>query len=151
MHYLPHCLSDIPDWYLNPPLAEDTWYGLGHARKDAVSRSRSKTLSFALADIARQVEVLANHAVIEIAREGGLDQAEHWLSVIESVSWERVQIALYGAKTEKTQVAQNGTVYAMASSARRPVLDALRNRLAAEIELLSSFNEWQRVQTLPRE
>ena len=46
---------DAPDWFLNPPMADDAIYGIGTAKMSDLSRSRNVAISRARNDIAFQM------------------------------------------------------------------------------------------------
>ena len=123
-------VSEIPDWYLNPPVAEDAIYGLGDAKMSTLSLSRTTAFSRARDDVARQVEVEVKNAITDYAQEAGVDGQKQTIEFIETISRQIVNITLRGVRTEKTKVSKDGTVYALVSYG----LDAFREDAVAEFK-----------------
>lgn len=59
--------KDLPEWYLNPPVAEDAIYGVGSAKMSYLDMSRTVALSRARDDVARQVTVAVQNAIKDYA------------------------------------------------------------------------------------
>ncbi len=108
-------VSEIPDWPLNPPVAEDAIYGVGIARMSTLSTSRTIALSRARDDVARQVEVGVKNAITDYAQEAGVDGQEQIIKFIETISRQIANVTLRGGRTEKTAVSKDGTFYALVS------------------------------------
>ena len=126
----PYDVSDIPDWYLNPPVAEDAVYGLGDAQLSTLSLSRITAVSRARDDIARQVEVTVKNAITDYAQEAGVDGQKQTIEFVETISRQIADITLRGAKIEKTHAAKDGTNYAMVSYGH----DAFKESAVAEFK-----------------
>ena len=106
-------VDQIPDFYLNPPSAEDAIYGVGDAQMSSLSTSRTMALSRARDDIARQVEVMVKNAITDYAQEAGEGDNKQTIEFVETVSRQIVEVTLQGLKTKEVSVAEDGTVYAL--------------------------------------
>ena len=94
-------LADIPDFYLDPPTAEDAIYGVGDAKMSSLSMSRTMALSRARDDVARQVEVLVKNAITDYAQEAGEKNNKQTITFIETVSRQLVEVTLNGCKDKR--------------------------------------------------
>ena len=106
-------VSEIPDFYLNPPTAEDAIYGVGDANMSSLSFSRTTALSRARDDIARQVEVLIKSAITDYAQQAGAGRTEQTINFTETVSRQLVEVTLQGLRTVEVAMSKDGTVYAL--------------------------------------
>ncbi len=131
--------SDIPDFYLNPPTAEDAIYGVGDAKMSSLSMSRTMALSRARDDIARQVEVVVKNAITDYAQQAGEGENTQTIEFVETVSRQLVEVTLSGLKTTEVAVGDDGTVYALVeyptSTLKNEAMQAFeRNEAAAFAE-----------------
>jgi hypothetical protein len=106
---------DIPDWYMNPPRADDSIFGVGSARLSTLDKSRTMAVARARTDIGFQVETSLKAAIRDYAQEAGVDMGKQAVDFIETVSKQIAEVTLSGVKIEKVAVGMDGTVYAMAS------------------------------------
>ena len=106
-------LNDVPDFYLNPPVAEDAIYGVGSAKMSSLDISRTTAISRARDDIARQVEVTVKNAITDYAQEAGEGDNTQAIRFVETISRQIAQVTLSGVKTQEVSVAKDGTVYAL--------------------------------------
>ena len=109
----PYDVDDIPEFYLNPPMAEDAIYGVGDARMSSLSMSRTMAFSRARDDVARQVEVMVKNAITDYAQEAGEGDSDQVVTFAETVSRQLVEVTLRGVKQAKVHVGEDGTVYAL--------------------------------------
>ena len=140
--------SDIPDFYLNPPAAEDAIYGVGDAKMSTLSLSRTMALSRARDDIARQVEVLVKNAITDYAQEAGEGDNKQTIEFIETVSRQLVEVTLKGLKTKEVAVGKDGTVYALVEYPINTLLDAANETFARNEA--SAFAEFKADQALQK-
>ena len=109
----PYNVKDIPDFYLNPPVAEDAIYGLGDAKMSSLSMSRTMAFSRARDDVARQVEVTVKNAITDYAQEAGQGDNKQAIEFAESVSRQLVDVTLRGVKQIQGHAASDGTYYVL--------------------------------------
>lgn len=115
---------DAPDWFLNPPLADDAIYGIGTAKMSDLSRSRNVAISRARNDIAFQMNAQIQAAITDYAQEAGVDDNNQVVSFVETVSRQTTETTLQGTRTENVYPAQDGTVYALVSFPRNNFMQA---------------------------
>jgi len=107
--------SDVPDFYLNPPIADDAIYGVGSAKMAKMDTSRKMAVARAREDIAFQMNASIKAAITDYAQEAGVDGGNQVISFVETVSKQVTQTTLSGAKTEQVFAGKDGTIYALVS------------------------------------
>jgi len=105
--------SQIPDWYLNPPVAKSAFYGTGSAKQSSLELSRSLAIASARSELAQQVSVLVKSGITRYLQQGGSGDNQQALNFGDAVTRQVSQVALSGCKVEKLSVADDGTVYAL--------------------------------------
>jgi hypothetical protein len=116
--------AGAPDWYLNPPLADDAIYGVGAANMTQLDRSRKMAVSRAREDIAFQMNATVEAAIIDYAQEAGVDDNNQVVSFVENISRQITQTTLRGARTDQVTQGTDGTVYALVSYPKDGFIDA---------------------------
>lgn len=106
---------DIPSWYLNPPVVEDAFYGVGSAKMSKLDSSRKMAIARAREDIAFQINATVKAAITDYAQEAGADGESQTISFVETISRQLTETTLTNTKTEKVEVDSEGRVYAMVS------------------------------------
>lgn len=107
--------SDVPDFYLNPPMADDAIYGVGSAKMSKMDTSRKMAIARAREDIAFQMNASIKAAITDYAQEAGVDGGNQVISFVETISKQVTQTTLNGAKTEQVYAGKDGTIYALVS------------------------------------
>ena len=108
----PQTLSDVPQFFLMPPTAEDAFYGVGVAKMSSLDLSRTMSLARARDDIARQVDLQVKNAITDYAQEAGVDSSQT-IRFVETVSRQIAETKLQGAKPKEMYAAKDGTIYAL--------------------------------------
>jgi len=96
--------SDIPDWYLNPPQAEDVLYAAGDAVKLSMALAKDAADARARDAIARTIEVKVSTMIKDFMQESGIGkdtQAQEFTSV---VSKQVANTTLRGARIIKREM-----------------------------------------------
>ncbi len=57
MLFMVSCSSSVPKWYLNPPMSEDVFYGVGDANRPQKALSKKVATARARDEVANAVEV----------------------------------------------------------------------------------------------
>ncbi|OQY35658.1 MAG: hypothetical protein B6241_00255 [Spirochaetaceae bacterium 4572_59] len=138
----PEQRRDLPEWYLNPPVAEDVIYGLGQAKMSTDSLSRDTAISRARTDIAKQVNTRVQNVMTDYAQQAGEGENAQFISMVETITKQISDVELKGAVTEKVYAAVDGNWYAMVSYPKTEITDAVedifvRNEEAAFAEFKS--------------
>lgn len=136
-------MSDIPDFYLNPPTADDAIYGVGDANMSSHSLSLSTAKALATNDIARQVDVVVKSAITDYAQQAGAGRNEQTITFVETISRQIVEVELQGLRTIEVATGRDGTIYVLMEFPIREFLadaeDAFeRNESAAFAEFKAS-------------
>lgn len=108
----------LPDFYLNPPVADDAIYGVGSAKMSQLDTSRRMAVSRAREDIAFQMNAAIQAAIVDYAQEAGVDGNTQVISFVETISRQVTDTTLQGTRTERVEQGPDGTVYALVSYPR---------------------------------
>ncbi len=114
---------DMPEWYLNPPVAEDVIYGLGQAKLSSDSLSRDTAIARARKDIALQVSARVQTMMTDYAQEAGAEGNSQSITFIETITKQVADVELKGTTTEEVYPAVDGNWYAMVSYPRNAMTD----------------------------
>lgn len=105
---------DVPDFYLNPPVADDLLYGVGSAKMSSVDMSRKMAIARARDDIAFQINATIKAAITDYAQEAGADDNEKQIiEFVETVSRQIASTTLSGTRTMELYPADDKTIYAL--------------------------------------
>ena len=119
-----------PSWVLNPPQAEDTFYGIGIAQKANPSLGQQAADSRARDAIAREIEVKVGNMIRDAMEEVLTTFGPEGRDYTESVSKQVAAMTLRGCVIEKREVAGK-TWYALArynaAEAAQQILEAAKN------------------------
>lgn len=135
--------SDVPDWYLNPPVAEDAFYGVGEAAKQNPALAKKAADQRARDDIVTQVKARVSTLMKDFMEETNLGEMgaisrEYTMAVSEQVG----SMVLEGCKIEKRDI-RRGTYYSLASynilAAREAILQKARDEARKNEELYNKF------------
>jgi hypothetical protein len=110
--------AGAPDWYLNPPVADDAIYGVGSAKMSRLDTSRKMAVSRAREDIAFQMNATIEAAIIDYAQEAGVDDNNQVVNFVENISRQVTETTLRGAQTDQVAQGPDGTIYALVSYPR---------------------------------
>jgi hypothetical protein len=116
--------SDIPDWYLNPPDAENAVFGTGSAKLTNQNLAMQAAEARARTSIAFTLKANVQAMITDYAKEAGNVSESSSLAFVESISQQLTDARLSGAKLYKRGVGRDGTVY---------VAVMLDNGIAAQI------------------
>ena len=141
-------VEDLPDWVLNPPLAEDAVYGIGEAKMSTISTSRTMAVSRARDDVARQVEVTIKNALTDYFQEAGEGENTQAVQFVESVSRQIAEVTLNGARAIRFHILDDGTHYALVEYPVNSLSDAANESFARNDA--AQFAEFKAEQALER-
>ena len=96
--------SGYPDFFLNPPTAEDAFYGVGTAKKQNPSLAKKTATARARDEIAQAVNVKVSTMLKDFMQESGVGENAQALEFTESVSKQVASQALAGSTILKTEV-----------------------------------------------
>lgn len=139
---------DAPDWFLNPPQADDAIYGIGTAKMSDLSRSRNVAISRARNDIAFQMNAQIQAAITDYAQEAGVDDNTQVVNFVETVSRQTTETTLQGTRTENVYPAKDGTVYALVSFPKNNFLQEAEQAFQRNED--AAFAEFKAQQALDR-
>jgi len=140
--------SDIPDFYLNPPTADDAIYGVGSAKMSKLDTSRRMAIARAREDIAFQMQATIQAAITDYAQEAGVDDNTQVISFVETISKQVTETTLSGAVTEQVAQGADGTVYALVSYSKNGYLESASEAFQRNED--AAFAEFKADQALQR-
>jgi len=139
---------DAPDWFLNPPQADDAIYGIGTAKMSDLARSRNVATSRARNDIAFQMNAQIQAAITDYAQESGVDDNNQVINFVETISRQTTETTLQGTRQEEAYVAQDGTVFILVSFPKNNFLQASQEAFQRNED--AAFAEFKAQQALDR-
>ncbi|MBF9015453.1 MULTISPECIES: LPP20 family lipoprotein [unclassified Oceanispirochaeta] len=104
---------DLPEWFLNPPVADEIIYGLGMAKMSSDSLSRDTAIARARKDVALQVSTRVQSMMTDYAQEAGAEGNTQTINFVETVTKQVADVELKGSNTEKVYAAVDGNWFAM--------------------------------------
>lgn len=140
--------ADVPDFYLNPPMADDAIYGVGSAKMAKMDTSRKMAVARAREDIAFQMNASIKAAITDYAQEAGVDGNNQVISFVETISKQVTQTTLNGAKTEQVFAGKDGTIYALVSYPLNAFKDEVKKEFVRNED--AAFAEFKADQALQK-
>ena len=142
----PASISDLPDFYLNPPIADDALYGVGSGRASTLELARERANAAALRDIARQVETTVESALIEYTQEAGVDGNVQVVEFVEQISRQITDTVLRGAVPQERAVDSEGRMYELVVYGKDTLLEAAQEAFQRNED--AAFAQFQAQQAL---
>jgi len=143
--------SDMPDWFLVPPTAEDALYGVGQAKKQNPSLARQTATARARTEISQAVNVKVSSMLKDFMQESGVGDNAQALEFSESVTKQVTSNALEGSVVKEAYVAKDGTMFILVdyplASMRQDALNAAKKEEA----LYNEFKAQQGFDALEQE
>lgn len=138
--------SDLPDFYLNPPIADDALYGVGSGRASTLELARERANAAALRDIARQVETTVQTALTEYTQEAGVDGNVQVVEFVEQISRQITDTVLRGAVPQERAVDSEGRMYELVVYSKDSLLEAAEEAFQRNED--AAFAQFQAQQAL---
>ena len=136
--------TGLPEWFLNPPQAEDVYYGVGTAKKQNPSLAKKTATARARDEIAQAVQVEVNTMLKDFMQESGVGNNAQALEFTESVSKQVASVSLSGSIIEKTDIGRDGTIYVLVKYS----VDGARQAALAEVKKQEAlYNEFKAEQS----
>jgi len=104
-------MGDIPEWYLNPPQAEDAIYQAGDALKMSMALAKDAADARARDAIARTIEVKVSNMMKDFMQQSGMGQEAEALEFTSSVSKQVASTVLKGCKIVKREMKTEGSQF----------------------------------------
>lgn len=104
-------MDDIPEWYLNPPQAEDALYEGGDAVKMSMALAKTAADGRARDAIARILEVKVSNMLKNFMQQSGMGADAEALEFTSSVSKQVANTVLKGARVIKREMKIEGSSY----------------------------------------
>ncbi len=134
-------MNDIPDWYLNPPQAEDAILEAGDAVKHSMGLAKEAADARARDAIARTIEVKVNSMFKNFMQESGVGEEAEALEFTSSVSKQITANVLRGCRIAKRDMRPEGNMYHAYSLAQYDLNSLVQETLNAARKQKALYNE----------
>ena len=155
MLFMVICSSSVPKWYLNPPMSEDVFYGVGDANRPQKALSKKVATARARDEVANAVEVKVSTMLKDFMQASGIGEDASALEFNESVSKHVAQVSMKGCVVSKTFIAEDGTMYVMVKypvgSAKEEAVKKAKDELKKQEALYNEFKARQGFEALEKE
>lgn len=147
-------VSNIPDWYLNPPVGENAMYSAGVATSADMQFAIDRAVLSAKTALASQLNNRVSARIRDFMNEVGLANDASMSAEAERVSQNVVtEVNLAGFRREKSEVFQEGRTYRAYVLLQYPMGDANKivrdqvrksNQLEARLKASKAFQELEK-------
>ncbi|MDR2518329.1 MAG: LPP20 family lipoprotein [Spirochaetaceae bacterium] len=135
--------SDIPEWFLNPPSAEDAIYGTGSAKMADLNMSIQMAESRARQSISFTLNANVQAMITDYSRSAGTAESQTSLVFAESVGRQVTQSRLTGAQVKNKAIGKDGTVYCLVEMKKADASKAAADIIAKESDQYAEFKAMQ--------
>lgn len=143
--------SDIPDWFMVVPTAEDTFYRAGQAKKQNPTLARQTATARARAEISQMINVKVSSMLKDFMQESGVGDNAQALEFTESVTKQVTDNVLKGSIVKETYVAKDGTIFVLVEYPLVSVRQAALGAAKQDEALYNEFKANQAFDSLERE
>jgi hypothetical protein len=105
--------ANIPEWVVNPPLQEDSIFGIGSAKLSSDQRGMEMAEARARQSLAFQLNTNVQAMITDYARDAGTTNNTATLELAETVGRQLTQTTLVGATPSKREKTPDGTWWVM--------------------------------------
>ncbi|MFP4266498.1 MAG: LPP20 family lipoprotein [Spirochaetaceae bacterium] len=116
--------SDLPDFVMNPPMAEDALFGTGSSNMSDFSLARNAAAAEARAQIASQINAQIEQAVTNYAQESGVGDETESMNFAESITRQITSEEIQGTRIAEVAKTDDGTVWVLVEY-RRNALEGI--------------------------
>lgn len=147
-------VANIPEWYLNPPVAENAIYSAGVATSGDMQFAMDRAVLSAKTALASQLNNRVSSRIRDFMNEVGIGSDAALSAEAERVSQNVVtEVNLAGFRRDKSQVFQEGRTYRAYALLYYPIGDANKlvrdqvrksNQLEARLRASKAFQELEK-------
>ncbi|MBU0710876.1 LPP20 family lipoprotein [bacterium] len=134
-------MNDIPEWYLNPPMAEDAIYEAGDAAKQSMGLAKEAADARARDAVSRTIEVKVSNMLKNFMQESGIGADAEALEFTSSVSKQVSNNVLNGARIVKREMKTEGAMYHAYSLAEYNLNSLIQETVDAAKKQKALYNE----------
>lgn len=134
-------MGDIPDWYLNPPQAEDAIYEAGDAAKHSMGLAKEAADARARDAVARTIEIKVSSMFKNFMQESGIGEEAEALEFTSSVSKQVANNVLKGCKIDRREMKTEGSLYHAYSLAKYDLNSLINETKKAARHQKALYNE----------
>ena len=146
-----------PDWFLEPPTAEDAIYGVGVAKMQNLSLAKKTAEARARDDIAFTIKTKVGAMMKDFMQQAGIGDDAQSLQLSQSVSKQIASVVLQGCKITKRKSCPEG-MYSLAQWSagqsqmiKQMVADQTKKLVKNEYALYNEFKAKQGFDALQQE
>jgi len=134
-------IADVPEWYLNPPQAEDAFYQAGDAVKMSMALAKDAADARARDAIARTIEVKVSNMIKDFMQQSGMGEDAEAQEFTSSVSKQVSNVVLKGCRIVKREMKIEGSSYHGFSLAEYSLNPLVQETLDVARKQKSQYNE----------
>jgi putative lipase involved disintegration of autophagic bodies len=101
-------IKNLPDWFLNPPIADDIIYATGYAKKKSMQLALDSATDWARQEISRIIQTKVSTMTKQFLEEAGVDNNSQLTEFSSVVSKSIASNTLSGSKIKERYVKQIG-------------------------------------------
>lgn len=105
--------NDTPEWFLNPPKADDMYYGVGMAKQSNPSLSKKVAETNARVEIATNIKTEIKNLTEIYMQEAGTSENTELLQAIETATRQITDTVLVGTEVKERYISKNDTLYVL--------------------------------------
>ncbi|MDR2493984.1 MAG: hypothetical protein LBD24_02055 [Spirochaetaceae bacterium] len=141
-------VSDIPEWFLNPPMQEDVIFGSGTAKMSDLNMSLQMAESRARQSISFTLNANVQAMITDYTRNAGTSENMTSLTFAESVGRQVTQTKLTGAQVYRRATGKDGTVYCLVALKKADAARLAADIIAKESEQNAEFKAMDALQRM---
>ncbi len=134
-------MQDIPEWYLNPPQAEDVIYEAGDAAKMSMALAKESADARARDGISRAIELKVSNMLKNFMQQSGMGVDAEALEFTSSVSKQVANTVLRGCRISKREMKTEGSLYHAYSLAEYNLNSLIQESLNEARKQKALYNE----------
>jgi len=134
-------MKDIPEWYPNPPMAEDAIYEASDAAKQSMGLAKEAADARARDAVSRTIEVKVSNMLKNFMQESGIGADAEALEFTSSVSKQVSNNVLNGARIVKREMKTEGAMYHAYSLAEYNLNSLIQETVDAAKKQKALYNE----------
>ncbi|MDR2484127.1 MAG: LPP20 family lipoprotein [Treponema sp.] len=140
--------SDIPDWFLNPPVQEDAIFGSGSAKMSDLNMSLTMAESRARQSIALTLNAYVQAMIVDYTRNAGNVDNTSDLTFAETVGRQLTNAKLSGATVYKRGNGKDGTFYVLVSLKKADAARAASDVIESEAAKYAEFKAMEAIKMM---
>jgi len=134
-------IADVPEWYVNPPQAEDAFYDAGGALLVDMELAKKAADASARDAIATTIDTKVSTMLKNFMQQSGMGQDAEALKFVSNVSKQVSDVSLRGCKIVKREIKIEGSSYHAYSLAEYSLKSLIQETLDVARKEKALYNE----------